>query len=80
MELVQAARNGNVAEVRRQAVLGADVNVEDDVGWRPLHHAALYGHVEVMRALAELERMSTQKMLTDRGHSTSQHSSGTWRR
>ena len=54
MELFQASRNGNVAEVRRLAALGADVNVDGGAGWRPLHHAALYGQVEAMSVLVEM--------------------------
>jgi ankyrin repeat protein len=54
MELVQAVRNGNVSEVRRQAVLGVDVNVEGAGGVRPLHYAANNGNMEAMRALAEM--------------------------
>jgi ankyrin repeat protein len=54
MELRSAAGSGDVAEVRRLAALGADVNMEDYNRARPLHYAACNGHVEVLRTLVEL--------------------------
>jgi hypothetical protein len=39
LELLVAALNGDVAEVQRLATLGADVNVENAHGARPLYHA-----------------------------------------
>jgi ankyrin repeat protein len=32
---------------------GADVNAKTNGGWTPLHSAAFYGHVEVVRLLLE---------------------------
>jgi ankyrin repeat protein len=48
MALLEAAYRGNVAEVRRLAALGADVNAGDEYGERPLHWAALMGRVEAV--------------------------------
>jgi ankyrin repeat protein len=53
-ELLDAAFNGDVAEVQWLVAEGVDVNVEDEDGWRPLHLAAFSGHVEVVTTLAEL--------------------------
>jgi ankyrin repeat protein len=54
MELFDAVDAGSVSEVRRLVARGADVNVQNDDGWRPLHWAARGGHVEVVAALVEL--------------------------
>jgi ankyrin repeat protein len=52
MELVVASREGDVAEVRRLAAAGADVNVgEGTAVLTPLTSAAEAGHVEVVREL-----------------------------
>jgi ankyrin repeat protein len=51
-ELVAASRKGDVAEVRRLAAAGADVNVGEGTADRmPLATAAYAGHVEVVREL-----------------------------
>jgi ankyrin repeat protein len=54
MALLEAAYRGNVAEVRRLAALGVDVNAEGLGGVRPLHWAAFKGRVEVIKALVQL--------------------------
>ena len=54
MELLHAALVGDVSEVRRLVARGADVNVRDSGGRRPLHRAARGGHVEVVATLVEL--------------------------
>ena len=54
MELIAAAENGNVSEVKRLVAQGADVNVQADDGVRPLHEAAEEGHVEVVATLLQL--------------------------
>ena len=54
MDLCRAVSIVTLAEVRRLVGLGVDVNVENSGGWRPLHHVAIYGHVEVARTLVEL--------------------------
>ena len=43
MELIAAAREGNVPEVKRLVAQGADVDVQDAIGWRPVHYAAFTG-------------------------------------
>jgi hypothetical protein len=51
-QLVAASGKGDVAEVRRLAAAGADVNVNEGTpGWTPLASAAEAGHVEVVREL-----------------------------
>ena len=54
MELLLAAEDGNVSEVRRLVAEGADVNMQGEGGWSPLHLAAGNGHVEVVATLVEL--------------------------
>ncbi len=43
----------DLALVERLLELRADVNVQDDEGWTPLHVAARDGHVDVCRMLIE---------------------------
>ena len=52
--LHQAARSGNVAELRRLAGTGANVDDRDAKGETALHWAVVYGHVEAIRVLVEL--------------------------
>jgi ankyrin repeat protein len=33
---------------------GADIEACDDSGWRPLHYAAFYGHISVVKELIEV--------------------------
>ena len=49
--LQQAAQRGDVAEMRRLVANGRNVNERDANGVTALHVAAVYGHVEAMRAL-----------------------------
>ena len=51
--LQDAARRGDVTDVRRQLRLGAQVNERDYQGLTALHWAAAAGHVAVARALIE---------------------------
>ena len=55
MALYQAARDGDVAEVRRLIASGADLNGADGTvfGSTALHLAALFGHVDCVRVLVE---------------------------
>jgi len=43
--LRSAANRGNLAEVKRLVVQGADIHATDDDGWTPLNGAARYGHL-----------------------------------
>jgi ankyrin repeat protein len=52
-ELIEAAKENNVPEVRRLLSVGADVNAQDRDGshWTPLHNARYKGHVQVAKEL-----------------------------
>jgi ankyrin repeat protein len=52
-ELIQAAYENNLAEVRRLLSVGADVNAKGVNDLTPLHWATCYGHVQVFQALLE---------------------------
>jgi ankyrin repeat protein len=52
-ELIEAARENNLPEIRRLLRVGADVNAKDDYGNTPLHGASTKGHVQVVKELAE---------------------------
>ena len=55
MDLYDAAKSGDVVELRRLVAAGADVEGQrGELGWGPLHQAAYTGHVEVLRVLVEL--------------------------
>lgn len=51
--LSKAARNGDLAIVREALGYGADIEAENEVGFRPLHVAAANGHTEVVRFLLD---------------------------
>jgi ankyrin repeat protein len=50
-QLLLAAQNGKLAEVRSLISQATDVNVRDEYGWTPLLWAAMNGHVDVVRLL-----------------------------
>jgi ankyrin repeat protein len=52
-ELIEAADENDVSEVRRLLSVGADVNVKDGGGRTPLHWASTNGHVQVLKELVE---------------------------
>jgi ankyrin repeat protein len=52
-ELIVAARENNVPEVRRLFSVGADVNAKDEYGTTPLQWACRKGHVQVVIELLE---------------------------
>ena len=57
--MINASADGDVATIRRLVAEGADVNVQGDgrrktEDGRPLHFAALNGHVDAVRVLLEL--------------------------
>jgi ankyrin repeat protein len=53
-ELIEAAKENNLPEVRRLLSVGADVNAKDhEDDWTPLHWASLEGHSQVANELME---------------------------
>jgi ankyrin repeat protein len=52
-ELIYAAVENNLPEVRRLLSVGADVNAQGDHGETPLHWASRNGHAQVMKELLE---------------------------
>ena len=50
-ELLDAAENGNIAEVERLIVAGAMVDAVNEYGQTPLHLAAWNGHTDIVSAL-----------------------------
>ncbi len=50
-QLLIAAQNGNIKEVRSLISQATDVNVRDQYGWTPLLWAAMNGHTDVVRVL-----------------------------
>ena len=44
--------------LRSDLARGADPNVPDEEGWTPLHHAAHYCHVDVVRLLLAHPRVN----------------------
>ena len=64
--LIIAALNGNQYMTKLLLDYGANVDIEDQYGWRPLHHAAEDGHVPVLRQLLEAgANLNTQKKYGD---------------
>ena len=49
----EAARNGNTATVKKYLDSGVSVDVTDEDGWSPVHHAIAYRQVEVIRLLMD---------------------------
>jgi ankyrin repeat protein len=52
-ELIEAAQENNLAEVRRLLSVGADVNAKGNSDWTPLHWACEEGHVQVVIELLQ---------------------------
>jgi ankyrin repeat protein len=52
-ELIEAAKENNLLEVRRLLSNGADVNAKKNYGATPLHWASNKGHVQVFKELVE---------------------------
>jgi Ankyrin repeats (3 copies) len=50
-KIIQAASDGNAAEVERLLSVGVNVNTKDKWGWTAMSMAAYGGHVEVARVL-----------------------------
>ncbi len=51
LELLEAASDGNLEEVKELIVAGADVDARDNYGWTSLHIASRDGHLEVVKEL-----------------------------
>ncbi|KAL5457463.1 hypothetical protein EMCRGX_G034726 [Ephydatia muelleri] len=65
MELITAARNGDIAAVRRLLTEGhVGVNVTDKLGCSPLHTACDTGHLDIVKTLIEAGANVNQ---TDKG-------------
>jgi ankyrin repeat protein len=52
-ELIVAAGENNLPEVRRLVSVGADVNAKNAAGWTSLHYAIFNGHLQVVKELLE---------------------------
>lgn len=50
-QLLTAAENGNLNEVRSLLSQATDVNVRDEYGWTPILFAAMNGHTDVVTLL-----------------------------
>ncbi len=51
-ELIEAAEDGDIMNVKEFIKKGADVNAKDnDYGWTALMHASIYGHKEIVEIL-----------------------------
>ena len=53
---MQAAKSGNVAEVKALLARGADVSFMDSDGFRAVDRAKDYGHAEVVTLLQAAEK------------------------
>ena len=52
-ELIEAAGDNNLPDVRRLVRAGADIEVVDDDGLTPLQQASTKGHAQVVKELLE---------------------------
>ena len=50
-QLLNAAQNGKIAEVRSLISQATDVNVRDEYGWTPLLWASMNGNTDIVRVL-----------------------------
>jgi len=50
-QLLSAAQNGKIAEVRSLLSQATDVNVRDEYGWTPLLWASMNGNTDIVRVL-----------------------------
>ena len=49
--LHETARNGDLLSAEMLFENGFDINISDDIGRKPLHEAAFYGHLDVVKFL-----------------------------
>jgi ankyrin repeat protein len=81
MDLYDAAKSGDVVELRRLVAAGADVEGQrGEHGWGPLHQAAYTGHMDVIRVLAELGADKDAMDAIGMTPCTVRQAWGTWRR
>jgi ankyrin repeat protein len=52
-DIFDAARSGDIASVKAYLDLGVPVDLTDEDGWSPVHHAIAHGQVEVIRLLMD---------------------------
>ena len=53
MDIFEAAKTGNVEEVKKRIQDGTDVNSREECGATALMRAAGYGHPDVVKALID---------------------------
>ncbi|KAI1361223.1 ankyrin repeat-containing domain protein [Xylaria arbuscula] len=49
--VIEASKHGNADVIRWLLAMGVDLNIQDDEGMSPLHHAAYGGHVDTFQFL-----------------------------
>lgn len=59
-DIWQAAAEGEFDTVKSFIDNGLDANIQNENGWTPLHFAARYGHVDVVRALLDSDKSLAQ--------------------
>jgi ankyrin repeat protein len=68
-KLIEAAKHGNVADVRAVAQRHRDlINQRDQTGATAVHYAAFGGHRDVVQALVQQAQKSTQEMVNSVRH------------